>query len=137
MNEIAIANRPTSQHIAELFKKYGITPIPYAYLLGRRYGPCCGCAIGALIVESLGSVEAALDQTFAGDERWFLGRLTDLPEKYLGGLDHGFSYASSSTEGQRLWNQFHDDPLYIEGFDIGRTVRALVLPDPPQESSDA
>jgi hypothetical protein len=137
MNEIAIANRPTPQHIAELFQKYGITPIPYAYLVGRRYGPCCGCAIGALLVEAIGSVKAALDQTCGRDERQFLGRLTELPETFLAGLDHGFSYALSSTEGQRLWNRFHDDPLYVEGFDMGRAVRKLVLPDPPKESSNA
>jgi hypothetical protein len=71
-----------------------------------------------------------------GDEPELLGRLTELPEKFLKGLDHGFSYGLFDR-GQRLWNQYHDDPLYVEGFDIGRTVRALVLPDPPQESSNA
>jgi hypothetical protein len=137
MNEMAIANRPTSQHIAELFKKYGITPIPYAYLVGRHHhGSCCGCAIGALLVEALGSVEAAFDQSCGGDEPELLGRLTELPETFLKGLDQGFSYGLS-TDGQRLWNQYHYDPLYVEGFDIGRTVRDLVLPDPPQESTNA
>jgi hypothetical protein len=137
MNEMAIANRPTSQHIAELFKKYGIKPIPYLYLSRPMYGSCLGCAIGALLVEAIGSVDAVFNQRCDGDALEILGRLTEWPEKFLTGLDHGFSYLSSSNVGQLLWAQYHDDPLYVEGFDIGRTVRALVLPDPPQESSDA
>jgi hypothetical protein len=137
MNEMAIANRPTPEHIAGLFTQYGITPIPYLYLNRRISGSCLGCAIGALLVEASGSVDAAFNQQCDGDALELLGRLTEWPEKFLTGLDHGFSYASSLNVGQLLWDQYHDDPLYVEGFDMGRTVRALVLPDPPQESSDA
>jgi hypothetical protein len=137
MNEIAIANRPTPEHIAGLFTQYGITPIPYLYLIGSTSGSCFGCAIGALLVEAIGSVDAAFNQQCDGDALELLGRLTEWPGKFLKGLDHGFSYLSSSNVRQLLWAQYHDDPLYVEGFDIGRTVRALVLPDPPQESSNA
>jgi hypothetical protein len=131
-----ITSRPTPEYIAGLFQKHEIMPIHYAYLVGRRTGACRGCALGALIVETLGSVDAAFDRIRCGDAPEFLRRLTELPESFLKGLDHGFSYASSSTAGQLLWNQFHKDPLYVEGFETGRTVHNLVLPDPPQESSN-
>jgi hypothetical protein len=136
MNEIAIANQPTPEHIAGLFAQYGITPIPYAYLLRLMSGSCLGCAIGALLVEAIGSVDATFNQGCDGEEPELLGRLTEWPGKFLKGLDQGFSYGLS-TDGLRLWNQFHDDPLYVEGFDVGRAVRQIVLPDPPQESSNA
>jgi hypothetical protein len=137
MNEIAIANRPTAQHISGLFTQYGITPTPYLFLFRPMSGSCLGCAIGALLVEAIGSVDAAFNQRFDGDALEILVRLREWPGKFLTGLDHGFSYASSSTEGQRLWNRFHHDPLYVDGIDIGRAVRALVLPDQPRESSNA
>jgi hypothetical protein len=119
----AIANRPTPEHIAGLFVKYGITPDPEQYLLCK--GPvhaACGCVLGVLLIEATGSIDAARPLTNLRVRR-NLARLRQLPLAYVDGLDDGFT-------GTAVPASWEEDPEYSAGFRTGLVVRQLTLTGP-------
>jgi hypothetical protein len=118
-----IANRPTPEQMAALFQKHGIQPIRSRYLTGSPANhPPCGCLVGAMVVEAIGSVLSARRYFQYESEGRPIQHLLNLPSGYVLGLDHGFS------GGETYISEF-TDPEFVAGLRDGNAVRNLVLPD--------
>jgi hypothetical protein len=118
-----ITHRPTPEHIAGLFAKYGITPDPEQYLLCKGPGhAACGCVLGVLLIEATGSIDAARPLTTLRVRR-NLARLRRLSLAFVDGLDDGFT--GTVVPG------WEDDPEYSAGFRTGIATRKLVLTESP------
>jgi hypothetical protein len=119
----ATFGRPSVEWLAGLFQKHGIEPDPDYYLLVNDRRPPCGCAVGALLMETLGGAD---DAEFAEGAigvspgtLLLLAARAGLPPDYVHGLSGGFSMP---------WHDFPTrSPEFHLGRDDGRAVRRLVL----------
>ncbi len=122
-----IPNRPTVEHLASLFAKWGVMPNPHFYIDTNPNGSPCGCAEGALLVEACGSTDKAIrvmkDRHTSGFIADLISTYTGLPRAYLHGIGYGFSGNARSN----LFGPVNQPELHA-GWEDGRAVRDLVLP---------
>jgi hypothetical protein len=92
---------PTPDEAADLFEIHHVRPEPYIFLskVGPRLSPGpCGCLVGVLTVEAIGTVSAALDAIEARGSYAALVTATGWDPDFVKGINCGFSGGSSDEE---------------------------------------
>jgi hypothetical protein len=124
---VAMTPYPTAEEVAPLFAKWKITPSQDDFLDVREP---CGCAVGVLLVDAVGSITKAVGSEYcpiALDAPGSLRIATGWPEDFIDGLSRGFSSPYAKPTGVSI--------DYKAGHALGKAVWKLVRPRKRKEQA--
>lgn len=126
----AIPPLPTAEEIAGLFLAHDVLPNRGVYLKlpeHSRVGRCEACAVGVLLVASLGDARTVRDRMTNREDAWdMLRRATGWPRDFIRGVDHGFTAQDGAEDHAGFLGLSAGHGTYDGGFAVGWRAAEIV-----------